>query len=59
MLTDNNVETTMNVISNGISILSESETLAMATKLCHKLKAQGFDVINLSLSEPDFSTEVS
>jgi aspartate aminotransferase len=35
--------------------LSESETLAM-TKRCRELKAVGYDVINLSIGEPDFFT---
>ena len=35
--------------------LSESETLAMTQK-SRELKAQGFDVINLSIGEPDFNT---
>lgn len=42
-------------LSNRITQLSESETLAMARK-SRELKAQGFDVINLSLGEPDFFT---
>jgi aspartate aminotransferase len=45
----------MNVISDRIAKLSESETLAMA-RLSRQLKAQGLDVINLSLGEPDFNT---
>jgi aspartate aminotransferase len=48
-------ETDMSTISERISNLSESETLAMS-RLCRKLKAQGLDVINLSIGEPDFST---
>ena len=43
------------MLSNRIKYLSESETLAMARR-CRELKAQGFDVINLSLGEPDFFT---
>jgi aspartate aminotransferase len=42
-------------LSNRINKLSESETLAMARK-SRELKAQGHDVINLSLGEPDFHT---
>jgi len=42
-------------LSNRIIQLSESETLAMAQK-SRELKAQGIDVINLSLGEPDFFT---
>ena len=45
----------MIALSNRITQLSESETLAMARK-SRELKAQGFDVINLSLGEPDFFT---
>jgi aspartate aminotransferase len=35
--------------------MSESETLAM-TRIVRELKAQGKDVINLSIGEPDFNT---
>ena len=45
----------MDFISNRIKNLSESETLAMTQK-SRELKAQGFDVINLSIGEPDFNT---
>lgn len=45
----------MITLSQRISKLSESETLAMARK-SRELKAQGIDVINLSLGEPDFFT---
>jgi len=45
----------MNYLSNRINSLSESETLAMTQK-SRELKAQGFDVINLSIGEPDFNT---
>lgn len=45
----------MNVISERIKNLSESETLAMA-RMSRKLKAEGYDVISLSLGEPDFNT---
>lgn len=43
------------MLSNRINYLSESETLAMARK-SRELKAKGYDVINLSLGEPDFFT---
>jgi len=46
---------TMNYLSNRINNLSESETLAMTQK-SRELSAQGFDVINLSIGEPDFNT---
>ena len=45
----------MATISERITNLSESETLAMA-RMSRELKAQGFDVISLSLGEPDFNT---
>ena len=45
----------MTTLSNRINLLGESETLAMA-KNSRELKEQGFDVINLSLGEPDFNT---
>ncbi len=45
----------MNKLSQRLQSLSPSETLAMAQK-SNELKAQGFDVINMSVGEPDFST---
>ena len=45
----------MNDLSNRLMSLSESETLVMSQKSA-ELKAQGIDVINLSVGEPDFST---
>ena len=45
----------MNQVSVRIANLSESETLAMSQKSA-ELKAQGVDVINLSVGEPDFNT---
>lgn len=45
----------MNILSNRINSLSESETLAMTQK-SRELQAQGFNVINLSIGEPDFNT---
>ncbi len=45
----------MNLLSQRLQSLSPSETLAMAQK-SNELKAQGFDVINMSVGEPDFST---
>ncbi len=45
----------MNYLSDRINNLSESETLAMTQK-SRELSAQGFDVINLSIGEPDFDT---
>ncbi|HNX43844.1 MAG TPA: pyridoxal phosphate-dependent aminotransferase [Bacteroidales bacterium] len=44
-----------NFLSDRINALAESETLAM-TRRSRELKAQGFDVINLSIGEPDFNT---
>jgi aspartate aminotransferase len=45
----------MEYLSDRIKSLSVSQTLAMAQK-SRELKAQGIDVINLSLGEPDFNT---
>jgi len=45
----------MEVLSDRINMLSESETLAM-TRKSRELKAKGYDVINLSIGEPDFNT---
>ncbi|MBR3723792.1 MAG: pyridoxal phosphate-dependent aminotransferase [Bacteroidales bacterium] len=45
----------MNIISNRILNMAESETLAMTNK-ARELKAQGKDVISLSIGEPDFNT---
>ncbi len=42
-------------ISNRVQSLSPSQTLAMSQK-SSELKAQGIDVINLSVGEPDFNT---
>ena len=45
----------MITLANRIQYLAESETLAMSRK-SRELKAEGHDVINLSLGEPDFNT---
>lgn len=45
----------MNILSDRINQLSTSQTLAMAA-LARELKAQGKDIISLSLGEPDFNT---
>jgi len=45
----------MDPVSDRLAALSPSETLAMSQK-SNELKAQGFDVINLSVGEPDFNT---
>ena len=45
----------MNQVSDRLAALSPSETLAMSQK-SQELKAQGVDVINLSVGEPDFTT---
>ena len=45
----------MNHLSNRLNSLSPSATLAMSQKSA-ELKAQGVDVINLSVGEPDFNT---
>jgi aspartate aminotransferase len=44
-----------NHLSNRINYLEESQTIGMS-KLSRELSARGFDVINLSLGEPDFIT---
>ena len=46
---------TMSILSDRINNLSTSQTLAMAA-LARELKAQGKDIISLSLGEPDFNT---
>jgi aspartate aminotransferase len=45
----------MEYLSKRVLEMSESETLAM-TRITRELKAQGKDVINLSIGEPDFNT---
>jgi len=45
----------MKTLSSRLARLSESQTIAMARR-SRELKAQGIDVINLSLGEPDFPT---
>ena len=45
----------MDFISQRLQALSPSATLAMSQKSA-ELKAQGVDVINLSVGEPDFTT---
>ena len=45
----------MNQISQRLQALAPSATLAMSQK-SNELKAQGVDVINLSVGEPDFFT---
>jgi aspartate aminotransferase len=42
-------------VSQRLQVLSVSETLAMAQK-SRELRCQGFDIIDLSLGEPDFNT---
>ena len=48
-------QTHMNILSNRLNSLSESETLAMTQK-SRELQALGHHVINLSIGEPDFDT---
>ncbi len=55
MLEVGNVKTIMNQVSERLAALSPSATLAMSQKSA-ELKAQGLDVINLSVGEPDFYT---
>jgi len=45
----------MQTLSSRLARLSESQTIAMARR-SRELKAQGIDVIDLSLGEPDFNT---
>ncbi len=45
----------MTHVSQRVQSLSPSQTLAMSQK-SNELKAQGIDVINLSVGEPDFNT---
>lgn len=45
----------MHTISTRVASLAASQTLAMSQKST-ELKAQGIDVINLSVGEPDFNT---
>ena len=45
----------MEYLSNRVLQMAESETLAM-TRIARELKAQGKDVISLSIGEPDFDT---
>ncbi len=45
----------MNILSDRINQMAESETLAMA-RMSRELTAQGHKVINLSIGEPDFNT---
>lgn len=49
------VKEVSNILSDRISALSESQTIAMAKK-ARELAAQGHDVINMSFGEPDFQT---
>ena len=43
------------ILSDRVLNMEESATLAMAKK-ARELKAQGIDIISLSLGEPDFKT---
>jgi aspartate aminotransferase len=45
----------MELLSNRVNMLAESETLAM-TRISRELNAQGKNVINLSIGQPDFNT---
>ena len=45
----------MNKLADRLNRLSSSATLAMSQK-SQELKAQGVDVINMSVGEPDFNT---
>lgn len=50
-----NPNTLMDFLSNRVKSLAVSQTLAMSQK-SSELRAQGIDVINLSVGEPDFNT---
>lgn len=45
----------MNIVSDRINQMAESETLAMS-RMSRELAAKGHHVINLSIGEPDFNT---
>ncbi len=45
----------MNILSNRLNRLAPSATLVMSQK-SSELKAQGIDIINMSVGEPDFNT---
>lgn len=45
----------MNILSNRLNRLAPSATLVMSQKRS-ELKAQGIDIINMSVGEPDFNT---
>ncbi|MDB5284284.1 MAG: Aspartate aminotransferase [Bacteroidota bacterium] len=48
-------QATMNQLSDRINHMQESATIKMS-KMSRELKAQGHDIIDLSLGEPDFDT---
>jgi aspartate aminotransferase len=50
-----NNQIAMNTLSDRINQMAESETLAMS-RMSRELTAQGHQVINLSIGEPDFNT---
>ena len=52
---DNQIKPRNMNLSDRLNRLSPSATLAMSQKSA-ELKAQGIDVINLSVGEPDFNT---
>ncbi len=54
MLEDTLIFNSMDLIADRVKALSESQTLAMTQK-SRELKAQGIDIINLSIGEPDFT----
>ena len=51
----NNIQVMSNILSDRLGRLSTSATLAMSQK-SSELKAQGIDIINMSVGEPDFNT---
>ena len=50
-----NIEAIMKNLSDRLQRLAPSATLAMSQK-SSEMKAQGIDVINMSVGEPDFNT---
>ncbi len=48
----------MGTLSQRVLNMAESATLKMTQK-SRELKAQGIDIISLSIGEPDFNTPVS
>ncbi len=45
----------LKMISQRIKDMAESATIAMSQK-CREMQAEGYDIVNLSIGEPDFNT---